>query len=148
MREAEAKAARVIIKRETANFPSQKYVMLGDFNDKPDSESVQILTRKDSDGWGLVDAFREEPDTVSYPTSERTARKWGYTVKGIAAGEPMHEKVPYLLDHMAADAAALIAAIERHAADPEFSLASLAALAGLSERQAWSRPFRARDRRS
>lgn len=78
MREAEAKAARDIIKRETADFPSQKYVMLGDFNDKPDSESVQILTRKDSDGWGLVDAFREEPDTVSYPTSERTARKWGY----------------------------------------------------------------------
>lgn len=78
MREAEAKAAREIIKRETADFPSGHYVMLGDFNDTPDSESVQILTRKDSDGWGLVDAFRKEPDTVSYPTSEKTARKWGY----------------------------------------------------------------------
>jgi endonuclease/exonuclease/phosphatase family metal-dependent hydrolase len=78
MREAEATAARDIIKRETADFPGQKYVMLGDFNDKPDSKSVQTLTKKDKDGWGLVDAFREEPETVSYPTSERTARKWGY----------------------------------------------------------------------
>ena len=78
MREAEAQAARNIIKRETADFPGQKYVMLGDFNDTPDSKSVQTLTRKDNDGWGLVDAFRDEPDTVSYPTSERTARKWGY----------------------------------------------------------------------
>lgn len=78
MREAEAKAAREIIKRETQDFPSQKYVIMGDFNDKPDSKSVQILTQKDEDGWGLVDAFREEPETVSYPTREKTARKWGY----------------------------------------------------------------------
>jgi len=39
------------------------------------------------------------------------------------------------IDGRAERAAALIAAIERHAADPEFSLARLAALAGLSERQ-------------
>lgn len=78
MREAEAKAAREIIKRETADFPSQKYVMLGDFNDTPESKSVKILTKEDKDGWGLVDAFREEPETVSYPTRERTAKKWGY----------------------------------------------------------------------
>lgn len=78
MREAEATAAREIIKRETANFPGQKYVMLGDFNDTPDSKSVEILTSKDKDGWGLVDAFREEPETVSYPTREKTAKKWGY----------------------------------------------------------------------
>lgn len=78
MREAEAKAARDIIKRETAEFPSQKYVIMGDFNDTPDSPSVKALTKKDGDGWGLIDAFRDEPDTVSYPTRERTAKKWGY----------------------------------------------------------------------
>nr|WP_321359579.1 alpha/beta hydrolase [uncultured Hyphomonas sp.] len=38
-------------------------------------------------------------------------------VKGIAAGEPMHEKVPYLLDDMAADAAALIEALGADKAD-------------------------------
>ncbi|MGB2178610.1 MAG: alpha/beta fold hydrolase, partial [Hyphomonas sp.] len=38
-------------------------------------------------------------------------------VKGIAAGEPMHEKVPYLLDDMAADAAALIEALGADQAD-------------------------------
>ena len=78
MREAEAKAAREIIKRETKGFPGQRYVMMGDFNDTPDSKSVQTLTQKDDEGWGLVDAFRNEPDTISYPTSEKTARKWGY----------------------------------------------------------------------
>ena len=38
-------------------------------------------------------------------------------VKGIAAGEPMHENVPYLLDDMAADAAALIDALGADKAD-------------------------------
>ena len=38
-------------------------------------------------------------------------------VKGIAAGEPMHEKVPYLLDDMAADAAALVTALGAEKAD-------------------------------
>ncbi|MEQ9317413.1 MAG: alpha/beta hydrolase [Henriciella sp.] len=38
-------------------------------------------------------------------------------VKGIAAGEPMHEKVPYILDDMAADAAALIVALGAEKAD-------------------------------
>ncbi|MEO1964883.1 alpha/beta hydrolase [Hyphomonas sp.] len=38
-------------------------------------------------------------------------------VKGIAAGEPMHEKVPYLLNDMAADAAALIEALGAEQAD-------------------------------
>ena len=78
MREAEATAARKIIKRETKDFPGQKFVIMGDFNDSPDSKPVEILTKKDKDGWGLVDAFRGETDAVSYPTRERTARKWGY----------------------------------------------------------------------
>lgn len=77
MREAEAKAAREIVKRETKDFPSQKYVVLGDFNDTSDSKSVRTLTEKDEDGWGLVDGFRNEPDIVSYSTNERTAKKWG-----------------------------------------------------------------------
>ena len=38
-------------------------------------------------------------------------------VKGIAAGEPVHETVPYLLDDMAADAAALIEALGADKAD-------------------------------
>jgi pimeloyl-ACP methyl ester carboxylesterase len=38
-------------------------------------------------------------------------------VKGIAAGEPMHERVPYTLNDMAADAAALIEALGADRAD-------------------------------
>lgn len=78
MREAEAKAAREIIKRETKDFPSQKYVIMGDFNDSPESPAVQTFLAKDEEGWGMVDAFRDEPDTVSYPTNPKTAKKWGY----------------------------------------------------------------------
>lgn len=78
MREAEAKAARAIIKEEVRDFPGQRYVVMGDFNDTPDSKAVSILRHKDEDGWGLVDGFRENPEAVSYPTSEKTAKKWGY----------------------------------------------------------------------
>lgn len=78
MREAEATAARAIIKEEVKDFPGQRYVVMGDFNDTPDSKSVRILLDEDSDGWALQDGFREEPEAVSYPTSEKTARKWGY----------------------------------------------------------------------
>ena len=38
-------------------------------------------------------------------------------VKGLTAGEPMHEKVPYTLNDMAADAAALIEALGAEKAD-------------------------------
>ncbi len=51
---------------------------MGDFNDTPDSKSVQTFLEKDKDGWGLVDGFRETPDKVSYPTNPKTAKKWGY----------------------------------------------------------------------
>ncbi len=78
LREAEAKAAREIIKRETATFPNQSYVVLGDFNDTPDSPSVKALTTEDRSGWALQDTFAEQPEAVSYPTREKTAEKWGY----------------------------------------------------------------------
>ena len=78
MREAEAGAAREIIKAETRDFPGQKYVVMGDFNDSPDSPAVQTMLKKDESGWGLVDGFRNEPDAVSYPTNPKTAKKWGY----------------------------------------------------------------------
>lgn len=78
MRLAEAQAARSIIKEEVKDFPGQRYVVMGDFNDSPDSPAVQTMLAKDADNWGLVDGFRETPGAVSYPTSEKTARKWGY----------------------------------------------------------------------
>jgi hypothetical protein len=47
------------------------------------------------------------PSKIVSPVSMR-----GASCKGIAAeGEPVHERVPYLLDDMAADAAALIEAL-------------------------------------
>lgn len=78
MREAEAGAARAIIKEEVRDFPGQKYVVMGDFNDSPDSKSVQTLLEKDEENWSLLDGFRDKPGAVSYPTSEKTAKKWGY----------------------------------------------------------------------
>ncbi|MBT9588635.1 endonuclease/exonuclease/phosphatase family protein [bacterium] len=78
LRKAEAKAAREIIQRETASFPGQRYVVMGDFNDTPDSIAVKTFTTPDKNGWALRDVFADQPETVSYPTSEETAQKWGY----------------------------------------------------------------------
>lgn len=78
LREAEALAAREIIKEQTANFPSQKYLIMGDFNDTPDSPAVKILTTPDESGWALEDTFADQPEAVSYPTREKSAAKWGY----------------------------------------------------------------------
>lgn len=77
LRKAEAKAAREIIQKETANFPSQRYVLLGDFNDTPESPAVKTFTTPDKQGWALRDVFGDAPDTVSYPTDEEAAAKWG-----------------------------------------------------------------------
>lgn len=77
LRKAEAKAAREIIQKETANFPGQRYVLLGDFNDTPESPAVKTFTTPDKQGWALRDVFADAPDTVSYPTDEEAAAKWG-----------------------------------------------------------------------
>ncbi|MBX3166459.1 MAG: endonuclease/exonuclease/phosphatase family protein [Candidatus Eremiobacteraeota bacterium] len=77
LRQAEARAAREIIQKETAHFPGQRYVLLGDFNDTPDSPAVKTFTTPDKNGWAMRDVFADAPDTVSYPTDEETAAKWG-----------------------------------------------------------------------
>jgi endonuclease/exonuclease/phosphatase family metal-dependent hydrolase len=78
LRKAEAKAARQIIERETAHFPGQRYVLMGDFNDTPESPAVKTFTTPDRKGWAMHDVFADQPDTVSYPTREEAAAKWGY----------------------------------------------------------------------
>ncbi|MFN8613183.1 MAG: endonuclease/exonuclease/phosphatase family protein [Vulcanimicrobiota bacterium] len=77
-RVAEAQAARRIIQKETARFPGQRYVLMGDFNDTPDSETVKTFTRPDKQGWAMYDVFADAPDTVSYPTIPALAEKTGY----------------------------------------------------------------------
>ena len=77
LRKAEAQAAREIIQRETSNFPGQRYVLMGDFNDTPDSPAVKTFTTPDKKGWALCDVFADAPETVSYPTDEETAAQWG-----------------------------------------------------------------------
>ncbi len=77
LRKAEARAAREIIQKETAAFPGQRYVLLGDFNDTPESPAVKTFTTPDKNGWAMRDVFADAPDTVSYPTDEEAAAKWG-----------------------------------------------------------------------
>jgi len=77
LRKAEAKAAREIIQKETANFPGQRYVLMGDFNDTPESPAVKTFTTPDQGGWAMRDVFADAPEAVSYPTDEESAAKWG-----------------------------------------------------------------------
>lgn len=78
LRKAEAETAQDIVRQETASFPSQHYVVVGDFNDKPGTPAVDAFLEADDDGWKMEDGFRNSPDSVSYPTDKRTAKKWGY----------------------------------------------------------------------
>ncbi|MBS2038281.1 endonuclease/exonuclease/phosphatase family protein [bacterium] len=77
-RVAEAQATRRIIQKETAHFPGQRYVLMGDFNDTPDSEAVKTFTRPDKQGWAMCDVFADAPATISYPTIPAIAEKIGY----------------------------------------------------------------------
>jgi len=85
--------------------------------------SSQMITWPDSLRRGLADAgrrvvvFDNRDIGLSTEFAGQTAPSPRDIVKGIAAGEPMHEKVPYLLNDMAADAAALIGELGADKAD-------------------------------
>ncbi len=78
LREGEAREARKLIKEAVRDLPHKNYVVMGDFNDTPDSGTARALTAQDSDGWGLVDvAAYAGNHTPTYPTSAEDAAKWG-----------------------------------------------------------------------
>jgi len=85
--------------------------------------SAQMTAWPESLAEGLADAgrrvvvFDNRDIGLSTEFAGKTAPSPRDIVKGIAAGEPMHAKVPYLLEDMAADAAALITALGADKAD-------------------------------
>jgi len=85
--------------------------------------SSQMITWPDSLRRGLADAgrrvvvFDNRDIGLSTEFTGKTAPSPRDIVKGIAAGKPMHEKVPYLLNDMAADAAALVGELGADKAD-------------------------------
>ncbi len=85
--------------------------------------SSQMITWPDSFRQGLADAgrrvviFDNRDIGLTTELSGKTAPSPREIVKGLAEGQPMHEQVPYLLNDMAADAAALIEALGADKAD-------------------------------
>jgi pimeloyl-ACP methyl ester carboxylesterase len=85
--------------------------------------SSQMITWPESLRRGLADAgrrvvvFDNRDVGLSTELAGKSAPSPRDIVKGIAAGKPMHEKVPYLLNDMAADAAALIGELGADKAD-------------------------------
>lgn len=78
LREAEAKEARAIIKEAVKDLPHKNYVVMGDFNDSPETPTARAMTAIDQDGWGLVDVTAQAGNTTAtYPTGEEDAAKWG-----------------------------------------------------------------------
>jgi endonuclease/exonuclease/phosphatase family metal-dependent hydrolase len=78
IREGEAREARKIIKEAVRDLPHKNYVVMGDFNDSPETPTARALTEIDQDGWGLVDlAAQAGNSTPTYPTGEEDAKKWG-----------------------------------------------------------------------
>ena len=85
--------------------------------------SGQMIGWPDSFKRGLADAgrrvvvFDNRDIGLSTEFIGQTAPSPREIVKGLAAGEPMHTKVPYVLNDMAADAAALISELGADKAD-------------------------------
>ena len=78
LREAEAKEARAIIKQAVKDLPHKNYLVMGDFNDSPETPTARAMTAIDKDGWGLVDITAQAGNTTAtYPTGEEDAAKWG-----------------------------------------------------------------------
>ena len=85
--------------------------------------SSQMITWPESFKQGLAEAgrrvvvFDNRDIGLTTEFAGQTAPSPRQIVKGIAEGEPMHEQVPYLLNDMAADAAALVDALGADKAD-------------------------------
>lgn len=78
LREGEAREARKLIKESVKDLPHQNYIVMGDFNDSPETPTAKALTEIDKDGWGLVDITAQAGNsTPTYPTGEEDAKKWG-----------------------------------------------------------------------
>ena len=78
LREGEARQARALIKEAVKNLPHKNYLVMGDFNDSPETPTAKALTEKDADGWGLVDITAQAGNTTAtYPTGQEDAKKWG-----------------------------------------------------------------------
>ena len=78
LREAESREARKLIKEAVRDLPHKNYIVMGDFNDSPDTPTAKAMTKLDADGWGLVDVTAQAGNnTPTYPTSDEDAAKWG-----------------------------------------------------------------------
>jgi len=78
IREGEATQARKLIKESVSQLPHKNYLVMGDFNDNPDSPTAKAFTKVDSDGWGMVDLMEKSGNSApTYPTGEADAAKWG-----------------------------------------------------------------------
>ncbi|MEZ5985054.1 MAG: alpha/beta hydrolase [Hyphomonas sp.] len=114
---AQIKANGIEIEYEEMGSPDDPLMLL------VSGFSSQMITWPESFKRGLADAgrrvvvFDNRDIGLSTEFAGRTAPSPREIVKGTAAGEPMHERVPYLLNDMAADAAALIEALGADKAD-------------------------------
>lgn len=114
---ARIKANGIEIEYEETGSPNDPMMML------VSGFSSQMTSWPDSLRRGLADAgrrvvvFDNRDIGLTTELAGQAAPSPRDIVKGIAAGKPMHEAVPYLLNDMAADAAALVEALGASEAD-------------------------------
>jgi endonuclease/exonuclease/phosphatase family metal-dependent hydrolase len=78
VRTSEASEAARLVREQSADFPGQNVVLIGDANDTPESTTGQAMVEQDS-GWGLKDAMDTvgKSDHASYSTRQDQNEKWG-----------------------------------------------------------------------
>jgi endonuclease/exonuclease/phosphatase family metal-dependent hydrolase len=78
VRTAEASEAARLVREQSADFPGQNVVLIGDANDTPDSTTGQAMITEVG-GWGLKDAMATvgKSDHASYSSRPDQVEKWG-----------------------------------------------------------------------
>ncbi len=78
VRTAEASEVARLAREQSAGFPGQNVVVIGDANDTPDSTTGQALISEEG-GWGLKDAMATagKSDHASFSPRKDQAEKWG-----------------------------------------------------------------------
>jgi endonuclease/exonuclease/phosphatase family metal-dependent hydrolase len=101
IREGEARQARKLIKESVADLPHKNYLVMGDFNDTPETPTAKAFTEIDADGWGMVDIMAKSGNSApTYPTGEEDAAKWGRKrIDFIMTSPELAEKLTSVAPH-------------------------------------------------
>ena len=95
VRTAEANEVAKLVREQSADFPGNNVVVMGDANDTPDSTTGQALVGE-TEGWGLKDTLDSvgKTDAPSFSSRPEQGEKWGFKrIDYILTSPEMDERI-------------------------------------------------------